>query len=100
MITITGYLRFRPEDRDLAIAGLKEVSELSRKDAGCVDYWWAEDLESPNTFRFFETWESPELFEAHRAAPYEQAFNERYLTRITGAEAYEYTVTGRRPATG
>ncbi|NUU25925.1 MAG: antibiotic biosynthesis monooxygenase [Streptomycetaceae bacterium] len=100
MLVITGFLTFRPEDRDEVLEGLHAVTELSRKDPGCIDYWWAEEIERPNTFRFFEAWESAELFEAHRAMPYEVAFNERYLPKMTGADAHIYTATDRTSAMG
>jgi quinol monooxygenase YgiN len=98
MHVISGYLRFRPEDRDEVIAGLVEITELSRRDAGCVEYWWAPDLEQPDTFRFFEVWESAELFDAHRATAHEERFNERYLSQIIDADAHVYAVAGRRSA--
>ncbi|MEU8138423.1 putative quinol monooxygenase [Streptodolium elevatio] len=100
MLVISGFLTFRPEDREEIIEGLVAVSELSRKDPGCVEYWWAEELERPNTFRFFEAWETPEQFEAHRGMPYEEAFNERYLPKIIGADANVYSVTERKSAMG
>ena len=43
------------------------------------------DLADRGSFRFFECWESVEAFDAHRAAPYEEEFTQRYLTRLAGA---------------
>jgi quinol monooxygenase YgiN len=100
MLIIAGSLSFDPSDHDDVIAGLQEVTERSRADNGCVEYTWAEDLESPNVFRFFECWESQELFDAHLAAPHEKAFNERYLSRITGATARLFSATDASEAGG
>ena len=75
------------------LRGLAEVTEHSRADAGCADYWWAEDVEAPNTFRFFECWASQELFDAHMAQPHEALFAARYLSRITGATARLFDAT-------
>ncbi len=80
MIIIAGSLSFDPTDRDDVLASLAEVTEASRRDAGCLEYFWGEDLEAPNTFRFFECWESQELFDAHIAQPHEVAFGERNLS--------------------
>jgi quinol monooxygenase YgiN len=91
MIIIAGSLSFDPSDRDDVIASLREVTERSREDPGCVDYSWAEDLDTANCFRFFECWESQELFDAHLAAPHEKAFGERNMSRITGATARIYS---------
>src|SRR5437899_2529616 len=100
MHIVTGWLRFKPEDRDEVVAGLKEITALSRRDPGCVDYWWAEQVDEPNTFRFFECWESEEHFEAHRDLPHEHEFMERYVTRVTGADAHVYDADNRRSAMG
>lgn len=93
MITITGYLEFPPELRHEALAALAEVTTRSRLDPGCLDYWWAEDLEHPDRFRFFEAWESAELFAAHRDQPYEHEFMELHVSRVTGADAQQYEST-------
>lgn len=87
MIIVAGSLSFDPSDREDVLASLAEVTEASRRDAGCLEYTWAEDLEAPNTFRFFECWASQELLDAHLAAPHEDAFGARNLHRITGATA-------------
>jgi quinol monooxygenase YgiN len=93
MHIIAGSLSFAPEDREDVIASLLEITELSKKDSGCVDYWWAEDLGQPNTFRFFECWETREQFDAHIATPHERVFGERNLSRITVATATMYSAT-------
>ena len=93
MIIIAGSMRFAAADRDDVLASLTEVTEASRGDAGCVEYFWSEDLDAPNTFRFFECWESQALFEAHLALPHEAAFAERNLGRMTAATATTYEAT-------
>jgi quinol monooxygenase YgiN len=104
MIVVAGSLSFDPSDRADVLASLAEVTEASRRDAGCLEYDWAEDLEAPNTFRFFECWESQELLDAHLAAPHEAAFGERNLSRMTAATAsffVAFPADGReKPAAG
>jgi quinol monooxygenase YgiN len=97
VIIIAGSLRFRPSDRDDVLASLAAVTEASRRDIGCLEYFWSEDLEAPNTFRFFECWESQELFDAHVAQPHEVAFGERNLERITGATASVFDASPTAP---
>jgi quinol monooxygenase YgiN len=87
MIVIAGSMSFAASDRDDVLASLAEVTEASRRDTGCVEYWWSEDLAEPNTFRFFECWESKELLDAHLAQPHEAAFGERNLGRMRAATA-------------
>ena len=100
MVIVTGWLRFNSEDRDDVLAGMQEVTNLSRQDPGCIDYWWAEALGEPNTFRFFECWESEELFRSHRAQPFEDEFMTRYVSRVVDAGAHTYDADHRRSATG
>jgi quinol monooxygenase YgiN len=93
VLIIEGSLSFEPKDRDEMIAKLVEITGLSRSDTGCVEYWWAQDVQEPNTFHFFECWESQELFDQHIAAPHEKAFGEEVLPRITGATAQIFAAT-------
>jgi quinol monooxygenase YgiN len=93
MLVIAGSMSFSPDDRDDVISSISEVTDVSRRDSGCIEYWWAEDVDEPNTFRFFECWESQEHFDAHLAAPHEKVFGDRNLTRMTGATATIYSAT-------
>jgi quinol monooxygenase YgiN len=93
VIIIAGSMSFAPADRDDVLASLAEVAEASRRDAGCVEYFWSEDLDAPNTFRFFECWQTKELFDAHLARPHEAEFATRNLGRMTGATATTYEAT-------
>jgi quinol monooxygenase YgiN len=100
MLAISGLLRFPPDTRDEMVDVLVALAERTRRDPGCIEYWWSEDLADAGVFRFFEAWESEETFAAHRDAPYEHEFNDRYLTRILGADARQYSVTDVRSLTG
>jgi len=98
MIIIAGSLSFDPADREDVLASLAEVTVASRRDAGCMEYVWSEDLEAPNTFRFFECWDSQAALDAHLAAPHEAVLGERNLTRLTGATADTYEATPVPPS--
>jgi quinol monooxygenase YgiN len=100
MHALSGYLEFPEDRREVTLAALREVTTRSRLDPGCVDYWWAEDVEQPNRFRFFECWETLELFEAHQAQPYESAFMEEHVSRITGFDAHVLDIPERRSLLG
>lgn len=100
MLAISGLLRFPAEQRDEMLGVLSTLAERTRRDDGCVEYWWSEDLAEPGVFRFFECWETEATFTAHRNAAYEIEFNDTYLTRIVGAEARQYDVSGVQSLTG
>jgi quinol monooxygenase YgiN len=97
MIIVAGSMSFDAADRADVLASLAEVTVLSRRDPGCVEYWWAEDLEQPNTFSFYECWESKDRLDAHLAQPHEAAFAERNLGRMTGATASMFEATALPP---
>jgi quinol monooxygenase YgiN len=97
MIIIAGSLSFDLSDREDVLLSLAEVTEASRRDAGCLEYYWGEDPQASNTFRFFECWESQELFDAHIVQPHEVAFGERNLERITGATASFFDASPTAP---
>jgi quinol monooxygenase YgiN len=98
MPALTGYLDFKPEEREQTVGALLAVSGGSRRDGGCVEYWWAEDLEAPCRFWFLECRASEQAFQAHQAPPYEHAFMADHGSRITGADAHVLVVAGRRSA--
>jgi len=93
---MSGYLEFPPDQRDRTLAALRDISTRSRQDPGCIDYWWAEDVEHPDRFRFFECWETVEAVDAHQAQPYEATFMEEHVSRITGADACVLDIGERR----
>jgi len=97
MLVVCGVLRFPSEDIALVRDAVGSIMERSRQDEGCIEYWWAEDLETAGSFRFFECWETEAHFAAHLDKPYEQDFNDNILPRITGAQAFRYEVTSRKP---
>ena len=100
MHALTGYLDFRPEEREQTVAALRAVAERSRQDPGCVDYWWSEDVDRPSRFRFFECWETEEAFDSHQAQPYELEFHADHVSRIVGADAHVLDIAGRRSVAG
>lgn len=99
MIVITGSIDLPDLDREEVEAALVELTTLGRQEAGCIDYWWAEDVLRPIRFRFFECWESDQHMSEHRAQPFEDEFMARFVARASGARAHLYAVSDRRVAT-
>lgn len=93
MIIIAGTMSFDVAARDEVLASLVTVTALSRRDPGCVDYSWTEELDSPGTFRFFECWESKADLDAHMALPHVAEFTDRTLSRMTDVSARSFTAT-------
>ena len=100
MLAISGLLRFPAESHDEMVGVLRDLAETTRRDEGCIEYSWAADLVDRGAVRFFECGDSEETFAAHRNAPYEIEFNDRYLPRVVSAEASQYEVTSTQSLTG
>jgi quinol monooxygenase YgiN len=96
MLAISGYLRFQAEDHDDIAEGLRAIVKLSRQEPGCVEYWFAEDLDRRGTFGFFECWESKEAFDTHVATDNQKEFGERYLSRMVAASAAQHEISDRQ----
>jgi quinol monooxygenase YgiN len=72
--------------------------EASRKEDGCEDYSYAEDVQVPGLIRVFEVWRDEAAFEAHRQADHmarwraawpEFGVSERRLFAYEGGEKRE-----------
>ncbi|MGE4650814.1 MAG: putative quinol monooxygenase, partial [Myxococcota bacterium] len=94
MLAIQGYVDWPAGLRDEIRSILATLAERTRQDAGCIAYWWAEDLDHPGRFRFFEAWEDQPTFDAHRSADYEHEFMNTQIPRAVGASAMEFALSG------
>ena len=67
----------KPERRDEFIECIRQNQEgtLSTEPLA-IDYVWGEDVETPNTFHFYEKYEGKAGFEAHQATPHFAAWEE------------------------
>lgn len=73
MIIVTGSIKLETvEEAESVRQALIGRAQRSRKDAGCVDYAFSQNLEDPTEIRLTEKWESAELLKAHLAIPDEE----------------------------
>lgn len=70
MHLVVAVLVSKPDKNEELAGLLRELAAASRGDAGCLSYTFARDLDDPNVFRSFETWESKEAAEAHMQTPH------------------------------
>ena len=94
MPAVQGYVDWPIDLRDEMRPILAALAERTRQDEGCIAYWWAEDLDHPGRFRFFEAWENQAAFDAHRSADYEHDFMSTQIPRAIGASAMEFELSG------
>ncbi|MDO8290957.1 MAG: putative quinol monooxygenase [Parvibaculum sp.] len=65
MIVITGRMTI-PSDKQQAFFEISERQVLlSRKEAGCLNYWYFEDVMEPGTFFFYEEWKDHDAVSFH-----------------------------------
>ncbi len=70
MISFTVRMRFRPEDREMIAAALRELTEGSRQEPGCVSYIPHTVESDPDTVLIYEQYRDLAAVEAHRATPH------------------------------
>ena len=65
---VTVFFKFKPEGVESAIPILKELSEKSRAEPGCLQYDIYPVLDTPGEFILRETYKSKEAFGEHKAS--------------------------------
>lgn len=68
MIVVQGVFRVAAEDREQYLADSVETQQISRAEAGCVEYVLAADPVEPDRVVLSERWESRADLEAHITA--------------------------------
>lgn len=70
MISFTVRMTFRSDDRDEIHQILRELTRLSRQEAGCVNYIPHVVESNPDTIIIYEQYRDEAAAEAHRATPH------------------------------
>ncbi|WP_420413546.1 putative quinol monooxygenase [Roseibium sp.] len=86
-LTIVANITAQPDKIELVKTELLKLIDITREEAGCINYDLHQDNENPAHFLFYENWETRELWQAHMKAPHLAA----YLAATEGAVA-EFTV--------
>jgi quinol monooxygenase YgiN len=70
MIVITGRMAVPDGNRDAFCRIATQQVELSRREAGCLNYWLFEDVHERGTFFFYEGWKDRAAVDFHFAQTY------------------------------
>ena len=73
-LTIVAHIQAKPGSVDLVRRELEKLISITRAEDGCLQYDLHQDNEAPESFLFFENWESRELWQAHMNAPHLAAY--------------------------
>ena len=68
-VVISAVIELPPENRDVALAGAKELIEMALAEKGCRHYSWSADPHYPGRVNVFEEWDSAEDLQEHFSAP-------------------------------
>jgi quinol monooxygenase YgiN len=70
LLTVVAYMKAAPGKRDELKAELEALIEPTSKEDGYVNYDLHQGIEDPDTFIFYENWESAAALDAHLATPH------------------------------
>lgn len=64
-LTIVANIKAKADCVDLVQAELQKLVEITRAEAGCINYDLHQDNNNPAHFMFYENWESRDQWQAH-----------------------------------
>jgi quinol monooxygenase YgiN len=95
MIAVIGQFRMPPQNMAAARPLMRTVMEATRKEAGCIEYNYAEDVLDPGLIRVSEVWHSREQLTAHLATNHMRVWGEeRIALGLSGRVITVYEVSG------
>ena len=98
MIVIAGTTAVKPERREEAMRAALAMARATRAESGCLAYRFYADLEDPNTFFVFESWETEEALARHFQTEHMQQFRQRLPALLAAPPAItRYLVTSAAP---
>ncbi len=94
-LTIVANIKANAEKVDLVKAELLKLIDITRSEAGCINYDLHQDNGNPSHFMFYENWQTRELWQTHMAnqhladymAATEGCVEEFTLNEMTGISA-------------
>ncbi|MGC4048201.1 MAG: putative quinol monooxygenase [Paludibaculum sp.] len=84
-LTLVAELIAQPGKEEMVRQELLALIEPTRAEAGCVDYFLHESLESPGHFLFYENWVSEEALAQHAQTPHLKRLGELTPVMLAGA---------------
>ncbi|MDX2237225.1 MAG: putative quinol monooxygenase [Hyphomonadaceae bacterium] len=97
MIVLAGTVRIAPGQRERALPHLRAMVAASRREAGCLDYAFAFDVEDENLVRIFECFVDAEALQAHRNSAHMRVWRESWADLGIGERDMKlYVVADRR----
>ncbi|MGK7903929.1 MAG: putative quinol monooxygenase [Hormoscilla sp.] len=83
-LVLSARFRVKPSKRSLFLRLATATLEPTRKEPGNISYSFYEESSDPNSFIYFEEWQSYEALATHLAQPYTQALLSRFNEIVDG----------------
>lgn len=64
-LTIIGQIYAKSDQIDFVKSELEKLIDITRAEAGCIQYDLHQDNDNPAHFLFYENWDSRDLWQAH-----------------------------------
>ena len=93
-LTLIAHIYAKPDKVDFIKEELMKLIEITRAEAGCIQYDLHQDNEKPAHFFFYENWESRELWQNHMNAPHLKKYMEVTEGAIAELKLYEMSHVG------
>lgn len=94
MIMIAGTLRVPTKNMDAARSAIGRLIKETRKEAGCLDFRFSEDLADPGLLHMTERWADQATLDAHRQSDHLKEFRPiGEILGITDRNLYQFEVT-------
>jgi quinol monooxygenase YgiN len=77
LLTVIAYMRAAQGKREELRAALEALIDPTSQEKGYINYDLHQGVEDPDSFFFYENWESGEDLDAHLSAPHLQDFAAR-----------------------
>ncbi len=98
MILISGLIELAEADIDTMKVAAASMAFETRKETGCIQYAFYQDIENPAFFRVFEEWESTDALQAHFVTPHMKVFRETLSqATIVRRDLKKYSVAHSAP---
>lgn len=83
-LVLSARFRIKPSKRDVFLRLATATLEPTRKEPGNISYSFYEESSDPNSFIYFEEWQSYEALATHLALPHTQALLSRFNELVDG----------------
>ena len=80
MLNIVAIITANEDSVDLVKSEMMKMVPETLKEEGCFSYTLHQDMETPNTFVFYETWDCEESLQEHLKTPHVQ----NYISATSG----------------